>query len=1056
MTNTYAYMQDLDFLFRMASSHLKEQYVKIIALDWDERPLVEIQGCATSGNISLDGKAAMRRTCTLGIHVAHDSYSKVTEIHSMFAINRKIFVELGIKNTTGEYQEYPIIWFPMGTFVIINPSINHAAGGLNISLQLRDKMCLLNGDCGGTLPASTEFDTYETFDEFGNLTIERPVISQIIREVVNHFGKEQLGKIIISDVPDRIKQVMKWTGGTPLYFVNEQGFRLLTTDLTQVGNKPYHTYTYGDDIGYIFTDFTYPGELVENAGASLVSVLDKIKNTLGNYEYFYDVYGNFIWREIKNYLNMTQATMDLEELKNNGYNLAGVDLNNIKSEDYLLDMTKGTSKFDFKDANLIASYSNSPQFSNIKNDYIVWGTRSTATGVKMPIRYHLAIDEKPNVGNIRYLFVREDEADGLIKPQVATPFTDKDHFPAEGQILVYYLDKSTNLIYIWEPPKSKEEQGRYIQIDGLEVQTYSLKSDFPEQGQDEIVYVDLSNKEKYIWSFDETTQHYKDLQAQKDEAKANHENVMSSLLNEKILLENSLETTQDLLKRSQKQIRDLTEQQIICDKDAKNKQEDLISFQDQYQQALDVQTEMERATQDKTAEMCGEYPYVDTIGRYGKGNIDLYNRPMVKNADGSISTVNSMSFHDEDQNSDTYTLEVLVPTVIGNKVVSDQEAIDHYYETGEYLGLFATPQEATAYALSLHEQQEVLYAIVDYSVDGKYYPVIEMENTIIPAQAEKASKLLTQSLNASALYLEAQRKRVEIQTELENQQETESMLKDYEAELVAEIEIKNQTITATKQMYEEAIKILTEQQKEYVFTTTTTIEKIQSTDWRTELYLQGVEDSRLGLETNYYYAELAAEWPKIYDFKKYSYTDEFGETVYTGGFYDEILQHPDQLDYWLDFIDIDSQMGVFNINTIGRRSLVVSKDEVNCIFENRIPDLVIIDKNAENKKELEDECADRAQNFTVVESAVYRMLATGGTQRSAFEEIKNLLFEHTGYNETIQLNTIPLYHLEPNTRISVTDADSDIYGDYVINTISLPLDINAMSSISAIRPIEKP
>ena len=33
--------------------------------------------------------------------------------------------------------------------------------------------------------------------------------SAIIREVVNHFGGEQLSKIIISDVPSRIKKVMK-------------------------------------------------------------------------------------------------------------------------------------------------------------------------------------------------------------------------------------------------------------------------------------------------------------------------------------------------------------------------------------------------------------------------------------------------------------------------------------------------------------------------------------------------------------------------------------------------------------------------------------------------------------------------------------------------------------------------------------------------------------------------------------------------------------------------------------------------------------------------------
>lgn len=49
--------------------------------------------------------------------------------------------------------------------------------------------------------------------------------------------------------------------------------------------------------------------------------------------------------------------------------------------------------------------------------------------------------------------------------------------------------------------------------------------------------------------------------------------------------------------------------------------------------------------------------------------------------------------------------EVLIPTVVNGRVVSDQEAIAHYRQTGEHLGIFRTPEEATAYAQSLHEDQ---------------------------------------------------------------------------------------------------------------------------------------------------------------------------------------------------------------------------------------------------------------------------------------------------------------------------------------------------------------
>ena len=151
----------------------------------------------------------MRRTCSLSVSVPNEAFSKITDVKHILSLNKKVYLEIGIKNTTNKYTDYPIIWFPQGLFVIIGSSINHNTSNVSISLQLRDKMSLLNGDCGGTLQATTQFDKYETLDENGNWTIDRPVISQIIREAVNHFGGEQLGKILISDVPDRIKQVMK-------------------------------------------------------------------------------------------------------------------------------------------------------------------------------------------------------------------------------------------------------------------------------------------------------------------------------------------------------------------------------------------------------------------------------------------------------------------------------------------------------------------------------------------------------------------------------------------------------------------------------------------------------------------------------------------------------------------------------------------------------------------------------------------------------------------------------------------------------------------------------
>ena len=105
MVKKYPYLKDIEFLNKIYGLHNQTIYSKITVLDWQERRIADIQGKVISGSVNVNGDSAVRRTASLSVFI--NNYEELYQnIDSLFNLNKKVFIEIGLKNTIGHLSSY--------------------------------------------------------------------------------------------------------------------------------------------------------------------------------------------------------------------------------------------------------------------------------------------------------------------------------------------------------------------------------------------------------------------------------------------------------------------------------------------------------------------------------------------------------------------------------------------------------------------------------------------------------------------------------------------------------------------------------------------------------------------------------------------------------------------------------------------------------------------------------------------------------------------------------------------------------------------------------------
>jgi hypothetical protein len=136
---------------------------------------------------------------------------------------------------------------------------------------------------------------------------------------------------------------------------------------------------YGHTAGYRETELTYAGDLIANVGESLTSVLDKIKNMLVEFEYFYDLDGRFVFQKKQSFISTLWSPTNEDAAGRLSESLA----------------IASTHAYTFNGSELITAFNNNPNLLNLRNDFSIWGEKETVSGAMVPIHMRYALHKKP-------------------------------------------------------------------------------------------------------------------------------------------------------------------------------------------------------------------------------------------------------------------------------------------------------------------------------------------------------------------------------------------------------------------------------------------------------------------------------------------------------------------------------------------------------------------------------------------------------------------------------------------------------------------------------------
>ena len=724
-----------------------------------------------------------------------------------------------------------------------------------------------------------------------------------------------------------------------------------------------------EDAGYRLTPLVYPDDLISSIGETITSILDKIKNFLGNFEYFYDTDGRFIFQRKRTYVDVSWDQ---------------ITDNNDESYVNYVNSDRKKFAFNFEDNKLVTAISHSPTLTNVRNDFIVWGKRETTSGAEVPIHARYAIDKKPE----------------WYKALDGTTYTTSE-------------DLAIELLRI--NPDEKTPDARVLVIQNFELE-YPAPDGFARPQKDPQRFTfgpgwwEIRDWYRYytLLRGEEPTGTIKFYSRNDDTGCVNVSTIDGNYAGNQISKVWLVEILNNNTRNYGHGFGAYTPNNSrLCTfyTSAYNDQGNLVHtptsrqeyFHAPYSGCSDNHTYLyflDRINKGATKSVYFYNPQFD----YGSGlDINEYVMEIIENGNGGNWLQNNHI------------------KIVDWREIIYQMALDYFAAQG---CSYTNPVYLCNYERVVQNNQVTINTVEDELTDPDHflYEVGQRNPWHYP----------TGYTGYEQYYTDMQG----FWRELYNP--------DYEPEAIystggyTNIEVPTQT-EGLNNVYK-------------------TWNASQITDYNIQYYFNAETHPQLQ-----YSNALDNDVVTKYNNHRRLPTDK---SLYWNI---NVFENPSALNFWIDFLDSEAELAQFSVKAISDRTKVINDDKIKAIVYKDIPGIIFYGDPGERTFAEDKEFVDLHKEIASKSGYVFCQLSKGFAQyfhisyrgTSAKNKIDDLIYQYGYCIENVTLTTIPIYYLEPNTRIYVSDPRININGEYFVNRLSIPLTYNGTMSITAIKAPER-